>query len=159
MMLIESGKLNLGDDISKYLPEFKRAQVWKGEEGIAPAPPVTVKDLLCHTSGYSYGNIGIQPIDEAHRENGSLLETVPLSRFYRQATLIPMAFDPGESWLYGTSTDLLGAVVERVSGLTLDQFFQSQIFTPLGMVDTGFVIPEDKRARLAVAYDSNKKGH
>ena len=158
MMLVERGELRIEDAVSKYLPEFKNAKVWKDGKARIPKTPATVKDLLCHTSGYSYGNIGIQPIDEAHRENGSLLETVPLSRFYRQAALIPMAFDPGESWLYGISTDLLGAVVERVSGLTLDQFFQSQIFTPLGMVDTGFVIPEDKRARLAVAYDSNKKG-
>lgn len=158
MMLIERGKLNLGDDISKYLPEFKRAQVWKGEEGIAPAPPVTVKDLLCHTSGYSYGNIGVQAIDQAHLKNGSLIETTPLSRFCAQAALIPMVFEPGEGWLYGISTDLLGGVVERVSGITLDRFFQSQIFAPLGMVDTGFVIPENKRTRLAVAYDSDKKG-
>ena len=158
MMLVERGELRIEDAVSKYLPEFKNAKVWKDGKARIPKTAATVKDLLCHTSGYSYGNIGIQPIDEAHRENGSLLETVPLSRFYRQAALIPMAFDPGESWLYGISTDLLGAVVERVSGLTLDQFFQSQIFTPLGMVDTGFVIPEDKRARLAVAYDSNKKG-
>ena len=158
MMLVERGALRLEDAVSKYLPEFKNAKVWKDGREIPPKAPATIKDLLCHTSGYSYGNIGIQAIDEAHKENGSLLETIPLSKFCRQAALIPMAFEPGERWLYGISTDLLGAVVEQVSDMTLDRFFQSQIFTPLGMVDTGFVIPEDKRWRLAAAYDSNKKG-
>ena len=69
-----------------------------------------------------------------------------------------MAFEPGAGWLYGISTDLLGAVVERASGMALDQFFESRIFTPLGMIDTGFVIPEDKRMRLAAAYNSDNQG-
>ena len=158
MMLVERGELHLEDAVSKYLPEFKNAKVWKDENRFPPKTPATIKDLLCHTSGYSYGNIGIQAIDEAHKENGSLLETIPLRKFCRKAALIPMAFEPGERWLYGISTDLLGAVVEQVSEMTLDRFFQSQIFTPLGMVDTGFVIPKDKRTRLAAAYDSDKKG-
>ena len=158
MILVESGQLRLEDKVSKHLPAFTKAQVWKDAQLVAPRKPATVKDLLCHTSGYSYGDTGIQEIDAPHLEHGALRETTKLSDFSTQAARIPMAFEPGAGWLYGISTDLLGAVVERASGMALDQFFESRIFTPLGMIDTGFVIPEDKRMRLAAAYDSDNQG-
>ena len=158
MILVESGQLRLEDKVSKHLPAFTKAQVWKDAQLVAPRKPATVKDLLCHTSGYSYGDTGIQEIDAPHLEYGALRETTKLSDFSTQAARIPMAFEPGAGWLYGISTDLLGAVVERASGMALDQFFESRIFTPLGMIDTGFIIPEDKRMRLAAAYDSDNQG-
>ena len=158
MILVESGQLRLEDKVSKHLPAFTKAQVWKDAQLVAPRKPATVKDLLCHTSGYSYGDTGIQEIDAPHLEHGALRETTKLSDFSTQAARIPMAFEPGAGWLYGISTDLLGAVVERASGMALDQFFESRIFTPLGMIDTGFVIPEDKRMRLAAAYNSDNQG-
>ena len=158
MILVESGQLRLEDKVSKHLPAFTKAQVWKDAQLVAPRKPATVKDLLCHTSGYSYGDTGIQEIDAPHLEHGALRETTKLSDFSTQAARIPMAFEPGAGWLYGISTDLLGAVVERASGMALDQFFESRIFTPLGMIDTGFIIPEDKRMRLAAAYDSDNQG-
>ena len=158
MILVESGQLRLEDKVSKHLPAFTKAQVWKDAQLVAPRKPATVKDLLCHTSGYSYGDTGIQEIDAPHLEHGALSETTKLSDFSTQAARIPMAFEPGAGWLYGISTDLLGAVVERASGMALDQFFESRIFTPLGMIDTGFVIPEDKRMRLAAAYNSDNQG-
>ena len=158
MILVESGQLRLEDKVSKHLPAFTKAQVWKDAQLVAPRKPATVKDLLCHTSGYSYGDTGIQEIDLPHLEHGALGETTKLSDFSTQAARIPMAFEPGTGWLYGISTDLLGAVVERASGMALDQFFESRIFTPLGMIDTGFIIPEDKRMRLAAAYDSDNQG-
>ena len=158
MILVESGQLRLEDKVSKHLPAFTKAQVWKDAQLVAPRKPATVKDLLCHTSGYSYGDTGIQEIDAPHLEHGALRETTKLSDFSTQAARIPMAFEPGAGWLYGISTDLLGAVVERASGMALDQFFESRIFTPLGMIDTGFIIPEEKRMRLAAAYDSDNQG-
>ena len=158
MILVESGQLRLEDKVSKHLPAFTKAQVWKDAQLVAPRKPATVKDLLCHTSGYSYGDTGIQEIDAPHLEHGALRETTKLSDFSTQAARIPMAFEPGTGWLYGISTDLLGAVVERASGMALDQFFESRIFTPLGMIDTGFIIPEDKRMRLAAAYNSDNQG-
>ena len=158
MILVESGQLRLEDKVSKHLPAFTKAQVWKDAQLVAPRKPATVKDLLCHTSGYSYGDTGIQEIDAPHLEHGALCETTKLSDFSTQAARIPMAFEPGAGWLYGISTDLLGAVVERASGMALDQFFESRIFTPLGMIDTGFIIPEDKRMRLAAAYNSDNQG-
>ena len=158
MILVESGQLRLEDKVSKHLPAFTKAQVWKDAQLVAPRKPATVKDLLCHTSGYSYGDTGIQEIDAPHLEHGALRETTKLSDFSTQAARIPMAFEPGAGWLYGISTDLLGAVVERASGMALDQFFESRIFTPLGMIDTGFIIPEDKRMRLAAAYNSDNQG-
>ena len=158
MILVESGQLRLEDKVSKHLPAFTKAQVWKDAQLVAPRKPATVKDLLCHTSGYSYGETGIPEIDAPHLEHGALSETTKLSDFSTQAARIPMAFEPGAGWLYGISTDLLGAVVERASGMALDQFFESRIFTPLGMIDTGFIIPEDKRMRLAAAYNSDNQG-
>ena len=158
MILVESRQLRLEDKVSKHLPAFTKAQVWKDAQLVAPRKPATVKDLLCHTSGYSYGDTGIQEIDAPHLEHGALRETTKLSDFSTQAARIPMAFEPGAGWLYGISTDLLGAVVERASGMALDQFFESRIFTPLGMIDTGFIIPEDKRMRLAAAYNSDNQG-
>ena len=158
MILVESGQLRLEDKVSKHLPAFTKAQGWKDAQLVAPRKPATVKDLLCHTSGYSYGDTGIQEIDAPHLEYGALRETTKLSDFSTQAARIPMAFEPGAGWLYGISTDLLGAVVERASGMALDQFFESRIFTPLGMIDTGFIIPEEKRMRLAAAYDSDNQG-
>ena len=158
MILVESGQLRLEDKVSKHLPAFTKAQVWKDAQLVAPRKPATVKDLLCHTSGYSYGDTGIQEIDAPHLEHGALRETTKLSDFSTQAARIPMAFEPGAGWLYGISTDLLGAVVERASGMALDQFFESRIFTPLGMIDTGFIIPEEKRMRLAAAYNSDNQG-
>ena len=158
MILVESGQLRLEDKVSKHLPAFTKAQVWKDAQLVAPRKPATVKDLLCHSSGYSYGDTGIQEIDAPHLEHGALRETTKLSDFSTQAARIPMAFEPGAGWLYGISTDLLGAVVERASGMALDQFFESRIFTPLGMIDTGFIIPEDKRMRLAAAYNSDNQG-
>lgn len=158
MILVESGQLRLEDTVSKHLPAFTKAQVWKDAQLVAPRKPATVKDLLCHTSGYSYGDTGIQEIDLPHLEHGALGETTKLSDFSTQTARIPMAFEPGTGWLYGISTDLLGAVVERASGMALDQFFESRIFTPLGMIDTGFIIPEDKRMRLAAAYNSDNQG-
>ena len=86
------------------------------------------------------------------------METESLADFVKRMARVPMAFEPGQGWLYGISTDLLGAVVERASGSPLNQFFRERIFIPLGMRDTGFVIPESKRERMAVVYKSDKQG-
>ena len=158
MMLADEGKLRITDRVSNHLPEFKKARVWKNGMAVAPQNPPTIKDLLCHTTGYSYGFTGIPEVDKLHHRAIPLVEGELLTDFCAGMANVPMAFEPGEGWLYGISTDLLGAVVERASGMSLDRFFQERIFGPLGMVDTAFVIPEAKRDRMAVVYRSDKKG-
>ena len=158
LMLSEEGKLRIDDPISRHLPEYRQATVWKDGKAVAPDKPPTIRDLLCHTAGYSYGSTGIPELDKIHRAAGPLVETESLTNFVKRMAKVPMAFEPGRGWLYGISTDLLGAVVERASGIPLDQFFLERIFMPLGMHDTGFVIPEAKRDRMAVVYKSNRRG-
>ena len=158
MMLADEGKLHIKDPVSNYLPEFKNARVWKNGKAGAPDNPPTIKDLLRHTTGYSYGSTGIPEIDKLHRQAGPLVEDDPLAEFCTRMVKVPMAFEPGEGWLYGISTDLLGAVIQNVSGVPLGQFFQQRLFKPLGMIDTDFVIPEAKRERMAVVYNSNGQG-
>lgn len=158
MMLVDEGKLRIEDPVSSHLPAFKKARVWKNGKAITPNNPPAVKDLLCHTAGYSYGFTGIPEIDKLHRQAVPLVEGELLTDFCAGMANVPMAFEPGEGWLYGISTDLLGAVVEHASGMPLDRFFQERIFEPLGMIDTAFVIPEAKRDRMAVVYRVDKKG-
>ena len=158
LMLAEEGKLGIDDPISRHLPEYSQAMVWKDGKAVAPERPPTIRDLLCHTAGYSYGYTGIPELDKIHRAAGPLVETESLADFVKRMAKVPMAFEPGQGWLYGISTDLLGAVVERASGSPLNQFFRERIFIPLGMRDTGFVIPEAKRERMAVVYKSDKQG-
>jgi len=158
MILVEEEKIRLEDPVAKYLPEYKEAKVWKEGKAVAPGVVPSVKDLLCHTAGYSYGTTGIPAVDKLHRAAGPFVETESLSEFVKRMSVVPMAFEPGQRWLYGISTDLLGAVVERASGQPLGQFFRERLFAPLGMNDTGFTLPADKRTRMAVAYQSNGKG-
>ena len=158
MMLVDEGKLRIEDPVSSHLPEFKKARVWKNGKVVAPDNPPTIKDLLCHTTGYSYGSTGIPEIDKLHRQAGPLVEDEPLAGFSPRMVKVPMAFEPGEGWLYGISTDLLGAVIQKISGVPLGQFLQERLFQPLGMSDTGFVLPEAKRGRMAVVYNSDNRG-
>ncbi len=158
MMLAEEGKLQIEDPISKHLPEYRQATVWKAGEAVVPDRPPTIRDLLCHTAGYSYGYTGIPDLDKIHREAGPLVETELLTDFVKRMAKVPMAFEPGQGWLYGISTDLLGAIVERASGTPLDHFFLKRFFAPLGMHDTGFLLPKAKRDRMAVVYKSDKRG-
>ena len=159
MILQEEGKLLIQDPLSRFIPEFKNSKVAIRKEGggydIVPANrEITLRDLLTHTSGIGYGNgvaadlwksAGIQGWYFAHR-NEPVLETVK-----RMATL-PMDAQPGEAFVYGYSTDILGAVVEKASGMPLDQFLKQKIFDPLGMRDTHFFVPKEKSKRLATVY-------
>lgn len=157
MMLFEEGKLRLEHPVSRYLPEYGDVQVWDG--GTAQAPKLkdpdramTLLDLFTHTSGITYGFLMQHEVDAIYRrellgaEKGSLREMV------RRIAGLPLVFSPGKQFNYGHSIDVLGAIVEEVSGQTLDVFFKERIFAPLGMIDTGFHVPEDKLGRLAACY-------
>ncbi|MBM3770859.1 MAG: beta-lactamase family protein [Acidimicrobiia bacterium] len=167
LMLVEEGKLVLSDPVSKFLPEFKhpKVAVWTlpndasgaGPRLVPAAREITIQDLLTHTSGLANGGEG--PAGDYVRKanlpsGGSLDERV------RRLAPLPLNFQPGSQWEYspGTGFDTLGRVVEILSGTTLDQFFKSRIFDPLGMKDTFFTVPSDRQADLAVLYTKGETG-
>ena len=165
MVLQEQGKLLISDDLSKYLPEFGATTVAveqdKGGYKVeASRRPITLRDLLTHTAGIDYGNgiaedrwakANIQGWYFAHREE-AVRDTVA-----RMASL-PFSAHPGERFVYGYNTDILGAVVERVSGQSLDDFLRKAILDPLGMEDTHFYLPPSKADRLATVYSATERG-
>lgn len=166
MMLQEEGKILLSDTLSKYIPEFEHTKVAlalskqriKGNMNahriVKAKRQIRIRDLLTHTSGIGYGygpakkkweKAGIQGWYFAHRDE-PILETV------RRMAKLPMDAHPGERYVYGYSTDILGAVIEVVSGQPLDVFLKERILDPLGMLDTHFYLPESKDSRLSVVY-------
>ncbi len=170
LILMEEGRLGLADPVSRYVPAFAKLTVMQsGEAGmttVSARRAITVRDLLTHTSGYSYGTgrtvaalyeaQGLGPAAGAGWYFADKDEPICTS-MERLATL-PLVAQPGEAWVYGYSTDILGCVVERVSGLSLDEYLRTTILDPLGMRDTHFFLPESKRDRLAVVYASGPGG-
>jgi CubicO group peptidase (beta-lactamase class C family) len=159
MMLYEEGFFQLEDPISKYLPEFKNMKVLvkpqSGEPYTVPATKeITVRDLLRHTSGIAYHwNDTMGPLYKAANvAHGALPYDGTLEDSIKRLAGVPLLFSPGERWEYGLGVDVLGRLVEVVSGKSLDEFFRTRIFEPLGMKDTYFYPPEDKLPRLAAAY-------
>jgi CubicO group peptidase (beta-lactamase class C family) len=160
MMLFEEGAFLLEDPISQWLPEFAEVQVWTG--GTADAPetrpletPLNVHHVLTHTSGLTYGFQYAHPVDELYRRNGLgdfSTPTYDLAEGMRTLASLPLQFEPGTRWNYSMSMDVCGALVERMSGLTLDEFFRTRIFEPLGMTDTAFAAPESDLDRCSVLY-------
>jgi len=156
LMLVEAGKLRLDDPVSRYIPEFGDVEVFdRVEDGrvvLAPlARPITVHHLFTHTSGITHG--APDPVLETVYDNlGD--ERYGLPELVRRLAAHPLAHQPGEGWVYGFSHDVLGRVIEVAADQSLDECFDSAIFTPLGMVDSGFFVPAEKVARLATVYQS-----
>lgn len=156
MMLVEQGKVAVDTPVHHVLPEFRDVGVYNGGGGGVPfltrptAEPMRMLDLLRHTAGLTYGFQNRSNIDAAYREGRleSWHGNHDLDGFVAALARLPLEFSPGEGWNYSVATDVLGAVIERVSGQTLDAFFQTRIFAPLGMHDTFFEVPEDKIDRL-----------
>ena len=159
MMLVEEGKIQLLDPVSRYLPEFKGVQV--GVErlntttgnpqliGEQPRQEMTVQDLLRHTSGLTYGIFGQSLVKQAYNEANLFDRNQTLAEFVSKIAKLPLACQPGTTWEYSHSTDVLGRIVEVVSGVSLDQFVADRIAKPLGLSDTGFYVPAEKLDRLA----------
>jgi CubicO group peptidase (beta-lactamase class C family) len=158
MILSDEGTLKIDDPIANYLPEFKEVKVWKEGKAVAPTNPPTVKDLLRHTTGYSYGGTGVAQVDLMQKKADVFARDNTLADFSKGMATVPLVFEPGQRWMYGVSTDILGAVVQSASGMPFETFLQKRIFAPLDMVDTGFVIPKSNMPRVAVVYNSNKRG-
>lgn len=163
MILLERGMIDLYEPVSKYLPGFKNQRVEEKGKVVPAKREMIIKDLLSMTSGLSYGGTDLagQETEALFRELGSRLlgenpmSTIEAMNLLGQCTL---SFHPGDSWQYGTSADVLGAIVETVSGKRFGEFLSEEIFQPLGMEDTGFWVPADKRERLVKTYAEDGKG-
>ena len=163
LMLLEQGKLDLAQQVSEFLPGFEHLSVECDGKRRPAKMPITLRHLMNMTSGLTYGEDGtesdrqiliyLQECEE--RMNGA--NAVTTLEFADYLGGIPLAFDPDSSWKYGLSADILGAVVEVVSGMRYGEFLRKNLFEPLGMKDTGFWVPEEKQPRLAKAYETRGK--
>ncbi len=165
MILVEEGTLRLADPVSRFLPAFKQTSVAipgsGARVGVVPAKrEITIRDLLTHTAGISYGNgpgadqwkaAGIQGWYLADRKE-------PIVPLMERLASLPFDAQPGEKYVYGFNTDILGAVIEKASGIPLDEFLRTRIFAPLKMTDSSFFLPPEKRGRFATVYSMGTDG-
>ena len=165
LMLYEEGCFQLDDPIARYIPAFSGTRVFAGSDADSfetepLARPITVHDLMTHTSGLTYSFQGDHPVDELYRRHGVEFNAnlAPLADLVEAAAAQPLVFQPGTRWRYGVSTDVLGRLVEVWSGRPLDAFLAERVFAPLGMADTGFHAPEGGGGRLASNYTRSEEG-
>ena len=148
LSLYEEGRLFLSDPVSKYIPAFKGQKV--GVERVPAEREMTIQDLMRHTSGLTYGNRGTTEVYKMYPESSNVSSlTLTMDEFIDRLSKAPLLYQPGTRWEYSLSTDVLGRVVEIVSGKPLGEFLAERIYRPLKMTDTTFLVPGDKRARLA----------
>jgi len=161
MILHDEGRWSPDDTIAKHLPEFDGVKVFAGlnENGEArledAAHAPTLRELLTHTAGLSYGFDPANPVDKLY-QGAKVWAASSLAEMSERVGRLPLAYQPGSKWLYSLSMDIQGALIERLSGQSLPQFMQDRIFGPLGMVDTAFHTPPAKRERLATLYRASK---
>ncbi|MFL6863223.1 MAG: serine hydrolase domain-containing protein [Allosphingosinicella sp.] len=160
MMLVEEGKVSLDQPVAAFVPELEQVQVYQsgdlatGFRTRPPERPMIMLDLLRHTSGLTYEFQNRTPVDAAYRERGLgvIRAARGLEDFVATLGTIPLEFSPGEAWNYSVSTDVLGLVVQRASGMAFEDFLRTRIFAPLGMADTGFEVPASETHRLPDAW-------
>jgi CubicO group peptidase (beta-lactamase class C family) len=156
MTLYEEGKWNPSDPISKFIPEFAHLKVFNGYDATGkmllaePNHPPTMRELMTHSAGFSYGNADT-PVDKMWGEL-KVRQAKTLQEEIERLAQIPLLYQPGTRWVYSTSMDIQGYIVEKLSGQSLPDYMRDHIFAPLGMKDAGFYVPADKRARFAAGY-------
>ncbi len=178
LILYEQGKFNLEDPIEDILPEFKNVKVLKSYdqktgnyELIEPKNKITLKHLFTHTSGISYGFYPGAPVDKffekefGYKDENRVKEVIEklhdfdiVENFSKRLATLPLFFEPGKHWWYGYNHEILGVIIEKLSGKKLDVFLKEHIFDKLGMVDTDFYVPEKKSKRLAKVYMNKGRG-
>ena len=157
MMLFEEGKVRLEDPVWKFIPAFGETKVFEragvgGPELVKPQRPMTVRDLMRHTAGLSYGWFHDSPVEDLYRKAQPVAAGVTLSEMVDRLAELPLLYHPGSAWRYSLATDVLGRVVEVVAGESLDMVFAKRIFEPLGMDETGFFVSEENLDRFAAMY-------
>ena len=170
MMLWEEGKFAIDDPVAKYIPAFAKQAVVNNfnlkDTSFTTVPvkrPITIRDLLTHTSGIGYPGIGTPEANAMYAKNlvtggVGMKESLSLEETMNNLGGLPLLFQPGEKWMYGLSTDLLGRLIEIWSGMTLEEFFTKRIFQPLGMKDTYFNVPASKASRVVNFFQQDSTG-
>lgn len=162
MMLWEEGKFKLDDPVSKYLPSFRNQKVFRGAQDgdkLDTAPvkrEATIRDLMRHTAGLTYGYFGDTPVDRIYRNSDLYDPKNDLKTLVKKLGKLPLLYQPGEAWVYSLSVDVQGRLIEVLSGKSLDTFFKERIFDPLGMDDTGFQVRPDQVSRFSAVYVLDK---
>lgn len=156
LQLVEEGRIRLDDPVSRYLPELKGLSVGTETNGkleIAPAKrEMTIRDLMRHTSGFTYGVFGKGMVKDLYKKNGIGGSDLANAELAQRLAKVPLMFEPGTTWEYGHSTDVLGHLIERVTGQPLDTVLEGRIFKPLKMTDTGFWVPLASLDRVAEGF-------
>jgi CubicO group peptidase (beta-lactamase class C family) len=169
MMLFEEGKFLLDDAVSKYIPAFKKQQVLDkfnpadtSYTSVPAKSEITIRQLFTHTSGLGYAQIGSKEANAIYAKSnltaGIGVQDDKLPDAMNRLGKLPLMHQPGEKWTYGLNSDLLGCLVEVISGMSLDDFFRTRIFEPLGMKDSYFFVPKDKATRLVNLYREDSTG-
>ncbi len=164
MMLFEEGKWQLNDPVSKYIPEFAGLKVYGGMDANGKmilkdqAHPVTMRELMSHSGGFTYGMFSDSPVDKLQREADVISEKITLDEMIKRVAKLPLYGQPGAQWQYSISVDIQGYIVQKLSGMPFEDFLEKRIFKPLGMIDTSFYVPKNKLHRLAEAYTYDKQG-
>jgi CubicO group peptidase (beta-lactamase class C family) len=158
LMLVDKGLLSLDAAVAKYIPSFKDLKVLEEGKLVPPKRGMTVRDLLRHSSGLSYGFFGNSEVDKMYLKANVYDQSQSLEVMVDKLSRLPLAYHPGSQWHYSLSTDVLGRVIEIVSKQKLDHYLKTKIFDPLKMKDTGFYVPKSKLPRLAGNYRPDGNG-
>jgi CubicO group peptidase (beta-lactamase class C family) len=157
MLLYEEGKWRPSDPIAKHIPEFANLKVFSGIDAngqpilVAPNHPPTMGELMSHNAGFTYGLFGNSPVDKMYQADNPL-DAPSLQAFIDKVAKLPLLYQPGEKWVYSVSVDIQGYLVQKLSGKSFPDFLRDRIFMPLGMKDTGFLVPASKLSRVATIY-------
>jgi CubicO group peptidase (beta-lactamase class C family) len=163
MMLLEEGKWQLNDPVAQYIPEFAGLKVYATDANgnmvlKDQAHPMTMRELMSHTGGFTYGYFGNTPVDKLQREADILNVDNTLEEMIKRVAKLPLNAQPGSEFHYSISVDIQGYIVQKLSGMPFEEFLEKRIFKPLHMVDTGFYVPADKLKRFAEFYSYGKDG-
>jgi CubicO group peptidase (beta-lactamase class C family) len=163
MMLFEEGKWQLNDPVAKYIPEFANLKVYATDANNNmvlkdQAHPVTMRELMSHSGGFTYGLFSNTPVDKLQREADLLNPNNTLDEFIKRVAKLPLNSQPGSEWHYSISVDIQGYIVQKLSGMPFEDYLEKRIFKPLGMVDTGFYVPKEKLNRFVEFYTYDNDG-
>jgi len=163
MILFEEGKWQLNDPVAKYIPEFAKLKVYGTDANNNvvmkdQAHPVTMRELMSHSGGFTYGFFSNTAVDKLQLEADLLNPDNTLDEFIKRVAKLPLNSQPGTEWHYSISADIQGYIVQKLSGMPFEEFLEKRIFKPLGMVDTAFYVPKEKLDRFAEFYGYDKDG-